>query len=86
MRPRTSRGEDGVMILSPGTCISIAWGLWRVLRRAAAPDAVVDVDDHRHPGLAAGHVVDVGGLVHDLAERLEDEARGGHVHDRPQAR
>ena len=49
-------------------------------RRVADADAAAQQDRHRQP--AAAHVLDLGDLVDDLADGVEDEV-GEHEVDRP---
>ena len=45
----------------------------------AAAEAMEYMEDHRHPGLAAGHVISVGGFIGDLRPCLVNKATGTQI-------
>ena len=78
-------GVDGTTTRRPGT-----WAYMRVVaagvmrrRRVADADAAAEQDRHLQP--AARHVLHLGDLVDDLADRIEDEVGEHEVDDRPRA-
>src|SRR5713226_334634 len=58
----------------------------RMLRRQLVAGAAWHADHHRHLGLAAEHVADLGRVVDDLVVCDEREVDGHHLHDRAQAK
>ena len=55
-----------------------------MLRAAALPGAALRAQHQRHAELAAGHVVRLRGLVHELVEREREEVDEHDLDDRAQ--
>ena len=77
-RPLASAGVEGVTTFRPGDVAEPGLEALAVLGGVAAAGALLGPDDHRHLGLAAEHVAQLGRLVDDRLHRQADEV---DVHD-----
>ena len=57
--------------------------LWECCAASCLPAPRRHADHHRHVELAARHVEEGGGVVHDLVQRQQAEVDGHDLDDRP---